>query len=128
MQLLNKAFKKNDSSMRFVSISVDPATDSVPRLRAYADKVHANHDKWFFTTGDKQAIYHYARKELDLQLVDGDGGADDFIHPEQFVLLDKYRNIRGYYNGLDSEKVRLCAEDITYLMLEKNKKHEKRSH
>lgn len=128
MQLLNKAFKKNDSSMRFVSISVDPATDSVPRLRAYADKVHANHDKWFFTTGDKQAIYHYARKELDLQLVDGDGGVDDFIHPEQFVLLDKYRNIRGYYNGLDSEKVRLCAEDITYLMLEKNKKHEKRSH
>ena len=124
--MLNKAFVKNDSSMRFVSLSVDPRTDSVPRLRRYADRMQANHDKWFFLTGDKAAIYHYARKELYLQLPDGAGDADDFIHPEQIVLLDKYRNIRGYYNGLDSEQVRHCAEDITYLMLEKNKLHERK--
>jgi protein SCO1 len=126
MKLLNKAFLKNDSLVRFVSISVDPETDSVPRLRRYADKLDANHDKWFFVTGSKKEIYNYARTELMLDLPDGDGTADDFIHPDQFVLLDKYRNIRGYYNGLDSEKVRLCAEDMTYLMLEKNKIHEKR--
>lgn len=126
MQLLNKAFLKNDTSIRFISISVDPETDSVPRLRRYADRLHPNHDKWFFLTGDKQSIYDYARHELNLPLTEGDGGLDDFIHPEQFTLIDKYRNIRGYYNGLDSDKVRLCAEDITYLMLEKNKLHEKR--
>jgi protein SCO1/2 len=125
MKLLNKAFIKNDTSVRFLSISVDPLRDSVSKLRTYADQQHANHDKWFFLTGNKKAIYQYARKELFLDLVDGDGGVDDFIHPEQFILLDKYRNIRGYYNGLDSDKVRLCAEDITYLMLEKNKLHEK---
>lgn len=129
MQLLNKAFVKNDSSVRFISISVDPETDSVPRLRQYADRLNPNHDKWFFMTGNKQAIYAYARQELNLPLTEGDGGAEDFIHPEQFTLIDKYRNIRGYYNGLDSDNVRLCAEDITYLMLEKNKLHEKtRSH
>lgn len=128
MQLLNKAFVKNDTSIRFLSISVDPETDSVPRLRKYADRLHPNHDKWLFLTGDKQAIYAYARHELNLPITEGDGGANDFIHPDQFTLVDKYRNIRGYYNGLDSDKVRLCAEDITYLMLEKNKLHEKRSH
>jgi protein SCO1/2 len=128
MSLLNKAYIKNDTSVRFISISVDPTTDSVARLRNYADKFHANHDKWQFMTGDKKAIYDYARNELKLDLVDGDGSQQDFIHPEQFILLDKYRNIRGYYNGLDSDNVRLCAEDIAYLMLEKNKYHEKNSH
>lgn len=125
MKLLNKAFVKNDTSMKFLSISVDPQNDSVPRLRQYANQLHVNHDKWLFLTGNKQSIYDYARNELKLKLVPGDGGADDFIHPDQFVLIDKYRNIRGYYNGLDSDHVRLCAEDISYLMLEKNKYHEK---
>ncbi len=125
MSMMNKAFIKNDTSVRFLSISVDPETDSVPRLRKYADKLHVNHDKWFFLTGNKKQVYDYARKELYLDLPDGDGGTDDFIHPDQFVLIDKYRNVRGYYNGLDSDKVRLCAEDIAFLMLEKNKLHEK---
>lgn len=125
MQLLNRAFKKNDTSVRFISISVDPAVDSVSALRAYADRIGVNHDKWFFMTGNKVDIYNYARKELFLDLPEGQGDVKDFIHPDKFVLIDKYRNIRGYYNGLDSDKVRLCAEDITYLMLEKNKLHEK---
>lgn len=125
MKLLNKAFIKNDTSIQFLSISVDPENDSVSRLRLYANKQEANHDKWLFLTGKKDAIYNYARKELQLELPEGKGDKDDFIHPEKFVLIDKYRNIRGYYNGLDSDKVRLCAEDITYLMLEKNKLHEK---
>ena len=124
MKLLNKAFIKNDSSVRFISISVDPTNDSVSRLRTYANKLAPNHDKWYFVTGNKSDIYNYARKELKLKLNEGDGGKDDFIHPEQFILIDKYRNIRGYYNGLDSDKVRICAEDVTYLMLEKNKLHE----
>ena len=127
MKMLNKAFIKNDTSIRFLSISVDPSTDSVPRLRQYADKLNANHDKWFFLSGNKELVYAYARKELQLQLPAGDGSADDFIHPDKFVLIDKYRNVRGFYNGLDSDNVRLCAEDITYLMLEKNKFHEKSS-
>ena len=127
MQLLNKAFVKNDSSVRFLSISVDPETDSLPRLRKYADRLHPNHDKWFFLSGNKKDIYRFARQELSLPLVEGDGSSDDFIHPEQFTLIDKYRNIRGYYNGLDGENVRLCADDIAILMLEKNKLHEKPS-
>ncbi len=125
MKLLNKAFLKNDTSVRFLSITVDPETDSVGRLRVYANKLNPNHDKWHFLTGNKKEIYAFARKELQLELPEGNGEADDFIHPEKFVLIDKYRNIRGYYNGLDSNNIRICAEDITYLMLEKNKLHEK---
>lgn len=124
MQILTKALKKQDSSLQFLSISVDPETDSVLRLRTYADKWGVNHDKWYFLTGNKSDIYEYARKELELKVPSKPAAGNDFIHPEQFVLIDKYRNIRGYYNGLDSDKVRLCAEDLAYLLVERNKEHE----
>lgn len=125
MKLLNKAFKKNDTSIRFISISVDPVTDSVPRLRDYADRQNPNHDKWVLCTGKKTDIYNYARKELYLELPMTDSSDNDFIHPDQFVLIDKYRNIRGYYNGLDSIDLKRCADDIPKLMLERNRLHEK---
>jgi protein SCO1/2 len=126
MKLMNKAFKKNDTSIRFISITVDPLNDSVPVMRAYANRQEPNHDKWIFGTGSKEAIYNYARNDLKLNLPVNDSLENDFIHPEQFVLIDKYRNIRGYYNGLDSNDIRRCAEDIAYLMVEKNRLHEKR--
>ncbi len=126
MKLLNTAYKKNDSSIRFLSISVDPENDSVTKLRHYADKLDANHDKWLFLTGNKKEIYDFARNELKLDTVKQAEGEEDFLHPDKFVLIDKYRNIRGYYNGLDSNNVRLCAEDAAYLMVEKNVLHEKK--
>lgn len=126
MQILTKALKKQDSSIQFISISVDPEHDSLLRLRTYADKLGVNHDKWYFMTGSKDQIYHYARTELELKVPSKPATGTDFIHPEQFVLIDKYRNIRGYYNGLDSDKVRLCAEDVAYLLVERNKEHEEK--
>jgi protein SCO1/2 len=115
IRLLNKAFIKNDSTMRFVSVSVDFKNDSVLALRLFADKQKANHDKWLFCTGNEMSIQNYLQNELALQ-------KNDY---SKIVLIDKYRNIRGYYNGLDSNNVRLCAEDISYLMVEKNLYHEK---
>jgi len=115
IRLLNKAFIKNDSTMRFVSVSVDFKNDSVLALRLFADNQKANHDKWLFCTGDEMNIQNYLQNELALQ-------KNDY---SKIVLIDKYRNIRGYYNGLESNNVRLCAEDISYLMVEKNLYHEK---
>jgi protein SCO1/2 len=115
IRLLNKAFIKNDSTMRFVSVSVDFKNDSVLALRLFADNQKANHDKWLFCTGNEISIQNYLQNELALQ-------KNDY---SKIVLIDKYRNIRGYYNGLDSNNVRLCAEDISYLMVEKNLYHEK---
>lgn len=119
------AMKDNDTIMQLVSITVNPERDSFPALRAYADRYGANHDRWWFLTGDKKTIYNFARHELHVAVGDGDGGADDFIHTEQLVLLDKDRNIRGYYNGLDSADIKRCADDIGWLSLEKKHKHKR---
>lgn len=123
MKLLTMALQKHDSNIQFISISVDPQVDSLSRLRRYADRYKVNHDKWFFCSGSKETVYPYARQELGLFLPPADSAGNDFIHPEKIVLLDKFRNIRGYYNGLYADSVRKCAEDVTYLFVEKNKEH-----
>ncbi len=129
MSLLQRAFKKDhkrenpvEVNFQLISITVNPTEDSVPVLRAYADHYKVNHDHWWFLTGDKKSIYDYARNELGVIAEPGDGGPHDFIHTEKIVLLDQDRNIRGYYNGLDSAEIKHCADDIILLTLENKKK------
>lgn len=127
MALLQRAFRRtaqhsNDTLMQLISITVMPERDSVPRLRAYAERFGANHDHWYFLTGDKKEIYNYIRNEVGLSAGQGDGGADDFIHTQSFVLLDRERYIRGVYDGLDSASVGNCAHDIGLLAMEKKRK------
>lgn len=128
MKILQTGFRKDnkkeespDTIAQFISITVNPEKDSFPVLRTYADKYGANPDHWWFLTGDKKTIYNYARNELGVVTGPGDGGAEDFIHSEKLVLIDKDRHIRGYYNGLDPVEVRRCADDIVLLTLEKKK-------
>jgi protein SCO1/2 len=131
--MLQKAFRRNtkmehglDNSVHFVSMSVDPVADTFQALRQYADRFGVNHDHWWFLTGDKQQIYSYARNELKLATGPGDGGADDFIHSEKLVLIDAHRNIRGYYDGLDTVEIKRCADDIVLLTMEKDKKSKRK--
>ncbi len=126
---LQKAFRKNpkmetsfDTVIQFVSMSVTPEIDSIPVLREYADRYKVDHDKWWFMTGDKKAIYNFARNELHLAVPGGDGGAEDFIHSEKLVLIDQQRYIRGYYDGMNGADIKRCADDIVLLTMEKKKK------
>ena len=115
--------KKYDSSfVQFISFSVDPTRDSAEALKKYADKYGVNHDTWWFLTGPKKTIYDFALNELKLGLLDGQDVDSNFIHTSKFVLLDKERIVRGYYNGLDSADLSKLAENLTILMLEKDKK------
>lgn len=129
MSMLQHAFRKDPKKefrigeeIQLISITVDPERDSFQALRAYADRFDADHDRWWFLTGDKKTIYDYARNELGLSVPAGDGGAEDFIHTEKIIVLDKERFVRGYYDGLDSTAIRKCADDVVLLTLEKKKK------
>jgi protein SCO1/2 len=126
MKLLQKAFHKNpkmesslDTAVQLISITVNPAHDSFPLLRSYADRYQVDHDHWWFLTGDKKVIYNYARNQLFVETAPGDGGADDFVHTQKIVVLDQNRHIRGYYDGLDIAEIKRCADDVVLLSLEK---------
>jgi protein SCO1/2 len=105
----------NDEEIKFLSHSVTPIMDSVPVLRAYADKNGAINGKWEITTGDKKQIYELARKSYFAVLDEGDGGDQDFIHTEQFILIDKKGQIRGFYDGTDKEEMNRIYKDIEIL-------------
>ena len=121
MKRLQNSYIQNDSIVQFLSVSIDPVRDTVARLRAYADKFNANHDSWWFVTGDKKEIYDFAIKEMKANVADV--GADTaFPHTENFFLLDTNRIIRGWYNGFDTVKLAQLAKDIPTIMLERDKK------
>lgn len=118
MSVLQEKFKNNDD-VKFLSISVTPKIDSVSVLRDYADLYKVIDGKWNITTGDKKHIYNLARKSYFATLEEGDGGLQDFIHTENFVLIDKQKQIRGIYNGTDEEEINLLINDIQLLQKEK---------
>jgi protein SCO1/2 len=108
-----QAFYKDDPDIMFLSHSVTPVIDSVSVLKEYALNKGVIDGKWNVTTGPKTHIYDLARKNYFAVLDEGDGGENDFIHTEQFVLIDKERRIRGFYDGtllVDMEKLKADIE------------------
>lgn len=121
---LHKAFKKNDTTVHFVSISIDTKHDSVAVLKSYSEKFKANTDHWWFMTGDRDLIFNYLRNELKLMVKPSDNGVEELDHTQTLVLIDKDRYIRGYYNGLDTASLKQCADDIGLISMQK--KHKKK--
>ena len=122
MTIMQKAFKKNDTTVHLISITVDPENDTVAALRAYAESFKADFDHWWFLTGDRSKIYHYLRDELKLMVKPADAGVEELDHTPTIVLIDKDRLVRGYYNGLDAATLKQCAEDIGLLSMQKKKR------
>jgi protein SCO1 len=109
---------KEQPDVLFVSHTVDPETDSVPVLKAYSDQKNAPTDRWFMLTGSKKVIYDLARFDYFVTATEGDGGADDFVHTQNFALIDTQGRIRGYYDGTKEEEVAKLAKDIAILQQE----------
>jgi len=117
MERVAAAFK-NNKEVKFLSHTVDPETDSVKQLKQYAISHHADTKQWMFVTGDKKQLYNIARKGYLLDAHQGDGGVDDFIHTQNFALIDKDKRIRGFYDGTDSSEVNQLINDINLLLAE----------
>jgi protein SCO1 len=113
----------NPAFIQFISFTVDPERDSVTVLKAYSDKFGINPDLWWLLTGPKKQIYDFSINEMKLGLADGEGVDSNFIHTQKLVLLDKAHVVRGYYNGLDSVDMARLANDMVFVMLEKDKRY-----
>ena len=119
MSELQEYFKYDDDIM-FLSHSVTPIIDSISVLKEYAIKKGVIDGKWNITTGSKKHIYDLARKNYFAVLDEGNGDDHDFIHTEQFVLIDKERRIRGFYDGTEKEDMKKIKKDISILKKEYN--------
>lgn len=119
---LQKVFK-DDANFMIVSHTVTPEIDSVPVMHKYAELQGAIPGKWELLTGNKKEIYKLARKSY-FAVIDsgGNGDENDFIHTENFVLVDPQKRIRGFYDGTSEEAVDKLIDDVGTLEEEQHMK------
>ena len=103
-----------DSEVLLLSHTVFPEIDSVEVLKKYAIDNSVIDSKWDLVTGDKKQIYDLARKSY-LAAKDNSFSKYDMIHTENFVLIDRKKQIRGFYDGTDKEEINRLLEDIEIL-------------
>ena len=105
----------NDTNILLVSFSVTPNIDNVETLKKYAIKKGVLDTKWNLLTGIKKDIYSLARRSFLVAKNDGNGGKYDMIHTENFVLVDKEKRIRGFYDGTNNKEMAKLLSDINIL-------------
>ncbi len=106
---------KDQPDVLLLSHTVIPQHDSVPVLKKYAEEKGIDAEKWNLVTGDKKEIYDLARKSYLATKSDGDGGPYDMIHTENFMLIDKDRQIRGFYDGTQPGVIEEVLKDVKIL-------------
>ncbi|WP_055448435.1 SCO family protein [Lacinutrix mariniflava] len=115
MTKIQEEFKEDDDIL-LLSHSVMPNTDTVSALKNYANNNNVIDNKWHLVTGDRNEIYALGR---DHYFVESDLGEvktiDDFLHTENFLLIDKNKHIRGIYNGLNRASIAQLITDIKAL-------------
>lgn len=113
---------KNEPDFLILAHTVQPETDSVARLRFYADSMHIDTKKWILVTGRKDSLYKAARNSY---LLDNPENAvekpdDQFIHTQFVALVDKAGNVRGgVYDMLKEDEIQKLTKDIKALLREK---------
>jgi len=124
MQRVQKSLKGVDD-FKILSFTVDPDTDTVEQMKRYAIGHKADDVQWKFLTGKKEDLYALARKSFFvLKPAEAENQGDvgsDFIHTNNFVLVDQQMRIRGYYDGTSTKEVDQLIHDIHILL---GKEHE----
>jgi cytochrome oxidase Cu insertion factor (SCO1/SenC/PrrC family) len=77
----------------WVSITVDPVTDTLAKLREYADQFGADRERWLFCRGEFDYVQRIARDFMNVAV--SWRGHQDFA-----VVIDKHGKIRGMYDAI----------------------------
>jgi protein SCO1/2 len=120
MKEIYAAFK-DEPDFRILSHTVDPETDSVARMKWYADSINVDSKTWLFLTGRKDSLYRAAR--ISYLLDDPKNNDEDidkqFIHTQFFALVDKNGDVRKIIDGLKKDEIAELKTDIEKLLKEK---------
>ena len=110
-------FEANES-VAILSHTIDPTYDTVALLKDYSERLGVSSSKWKFVTGDQDYIYDLAETSY-MSIADEDSNAPGgYVHSGAFLLVDKDRRIRGFYNGTEPEQVEVLMNDIDKLLSE----------
>lgn len=116
LQRVQKEFL-DDENFMILSHTVNPSYDSVEVMNKYAERFGAEYEKWRFLTGEKSELYIMARKSYLVVPDEADpdfehGGESDFLHTENFALIDPDGRIRGMYDGTNPDEISELIRDV----------------
>jgi protein SCO1 len=113
---LKKVYEKFKGEKDFLILShtSDPAVDSVPRMRQYAEALGTDPNKWLFLTGRKDSLYNMARftYAIDDPANNLKSADDIFLHTQFWALVNKRGEIKKIYDGLKMSEVNALMRDI----------------
>lgn len=115
---IQKKAAERESDLYLVSFSVDPEFDTPAVLRAYGTRYQADFRRWSFLTGDPEVVKKTAVDGFKLALEGRpEQGAEHFgiTHGSHLVLVDRARQIRGFYRSDDSAEIERLLEDARAL-------------
>lgn len=93
-----------DTPVRLVSVSVDPETDTLEVLSAYAEAHGADPQRWHFLRGEEADVVALATSVLLTPQRNPDVDAGMRVaHSSRFVVVDGEGRARGYYEGTTDE-------------------------
>ncbi len=143
MRRVYDAYKERTDFM-ILSHTCQPEVDSIPLLKVYEQKMingklikgddgsysisnlpitnNEPNKNWSFVTGNKDSLYKMARLGyiIDNQKPDSTQNiANQFIHTQFFALVDRYRRVRGIYDGLKEDEIQKLIGDIKSVLKEK---------
>ncbi|MCA1965495.1 MAG: SCO family protein [Flavobacterium sp.] len=115
---------KNNPEVKLLSFSVTPDIDSPEVLKKYAIEKGVDDSRWNLVTGNKKDIYYLARKSYLAVKTGKPEELYDMVHTENFILVDKNKRIRGFYDGTNldqptndpkTKNMKQLLEDILWL-------------
>ena len=115
---------KNNPKVKLLSFSVTPDIDTPEVLKKYAIEKGVDDSRWNLVTGNKKDIYYLARKSYLAVKTGKPEELFDMVHTENFILVDKNKRIRGFYDGTNldqptddpkTKNMQQLLEDILWL-------------
>ena len=106
---------EDEDDLILLSHSIDPVRDSVARLNTFAKKLGVESSKWHMVTGNRDSIYGMAKHYMIAAQKD-DLAPGGYAHSGAFLLVDKNKQIRGIYDGVDPESVDELMDDVKRIL------------
>ena len=115
MRKVQQSFE-NESGLKLISFTIDPARDTPEALKTYAEKFHFDPAQWTFLTGPVPTLHNLSRRVFLLGDIDG----KTFEHSTRFILIDRRGHIRGNYLTSEPESIPNLTADIKRLLKDKS--------
>ncbi len=109
---------RTNPNVFFLSHTIDPENDTIPRLKEFAENLGVDGHKWFFVTGEKDSIYSAAANSYFATAYPDESSPGNFIHSGGLLLVDIHKHIRGVYDGTNPKETDRLIADMKILLHE----------